>query len=79
MAPLVKTAWLCVGRAQRHQRPEIEGEEVTPPPAVCHSAEQRDGTAAPQRCVVHTLCCRHTTSVQQQQGSSPTKPFNQHL
>lgn len=79
--------WLWVRRhgdpgrdclALRHQRPEIEGEEVTPPPAVCPSAEQRDGSAAPHRRVVHTLCCRRTTSAQQQ-GSSTTKPFNQHL
>lgn len=75
--------WLWVRRhgapgkdclAQRHQRPEIEGEDVTPPPAACPSAEQRDGTAAPHRRVVHTLCCRRTTSVrQQEEGSSTTK------
>lgn len=49
------TARHYIAQAHRQQRTEIEGEEVAPPPAVCHTADQRDvgstGHRLPHLCV----------------------------
>lgn len=76
--------------AQRHQRPEIEGEEVSPPPAVCHTAEQRDaaaggrrhcGSSPPLRCghavlQTHNFC---TTTRKQPNKAFQSAPIRRHV